>query len=84
MPERSKHQQTVIRNYYRNLNTLLLQRLGEQVTDLYLAHGKARARLWGRIRANLLKLEVPAARVEHVVASDDPELLARLLKELTS
>ncbi len=84
MPKRSKYQETVIRNYYRNLDALLLQRLGEQVGDLYLAQGKARSRLWERIRANLLKLQVPAARVEHVVASDNPELLARLLKELMS
>lgn len=84
MPKPSKYQETVIRNYYRNLDALLLQRLSEQVGDLYLAQGKARARLWERVRANLLKLSVPAARVEHVVASDNPEILARLVKELMS
>lgn len=84
MPERSEYQQAIIRNYYRNLDALLLQRLGEQVSDLYLAQGKARARLWERIRASLLKLHVPASRVDHLVSSDNPELLARLLKELSS
>lgn len=84
MPKPSKYQETIIRNYYRNLDALLLQRLAEQVGDLYLAEGKARARLWERVRANLLKLEVPPARVEHLVSSDNPELLARLVKELMS
>ncbi|MCL6503738.1 MAG: hypothetical protein K6T86_13730 [Pirellulales bacterium] len=84
MPEHTPYQQSIIRNYYRNLDAVLLQRLGEQVSDLYLAQGKARTRLWERIRQNLLKLGVPESRVAHVVASDNPELLARLLKELMS
>ena len=45
MAELSKYQQSVVKNYYDNLDTALLQRLGEQVTDLYLAEGKKRAKL---------------------------------------
>ena len=44
--EYTKFQQKVIKNYYDNLDTVQLQRLGEQVTEIYLAEGKARAKRW--------------------------------------
>ena len=56
MAELSKHQQTIVKRYYENLDTALLQRLGEQVTDLYLAEGKKRERLWTSISSALAKL----------------------------
>ncbi len=40
MPEYSKYQQKIINNYYNNQETLLLQKLGENVTELFLAEGK--------------------------------------------
>lgn len=82
MAERSKYQQKIIRNYYQNQEAISLQKLGEEVTELYLAEGKARARLWTRIQGNLEKLKVPASRIEHLVKSDNPALLAKLLEEL--
>lgn len=82
MAERSKYQEKIIKNYYRNQDDILLQRLGEQVTNLYLAEGKARARMWKNIVTSLEKLKVPAARIENLVKKDDAALLAGLLKEL--
>jgi hypothetical protein len=82
MAKRSSYQQRVIKDYYKNRDAIMVQRLGEMVTDLYLAEGKARTRLWKRIAAALEKLQVPAARIEHVVQSDSPALLADLLKTL--
>jgi len=82
MPKRSSYQQRVIRNYYENRDAIALQKLSEMVTDLYLAEGKARERLWGRVAAALEKLKVPKTRVEHLVASDNPSLVANLVKEL--
>lgn len=82
MAERTKYQQRIIRNYYQNQDALGLQRLGEQVTELYLAEGKARIRLWQQVEKNLEKLKVPASRIEHLVRSDNPALLAKLLEEL--
>ena len=82
MAKRSSHQQRVIKDYYKNRDAIMLQRLGEMVTDLYLAEGKARARLWKRIAGALKNLQVPAARIEHLVESDNPGLLADLLKTL--
>ena len=82
MAERSPYQQRVIKNYYRNKDAIMVQRLGEQVTDLYLAEGKARERLWKRVSTTLEKLEVSPKRIEHLVQSDNPALVANLLKEL--
>jgi hypothetical protein len=82
MAKRSPYQQRVIKDYYKNRDALMLQRLGEMVTDLYLAEGKARARLWKRIAGALEKLEVPESRIEHLVETDNPALVADLLKTL--
>jgi len=82
MPKRSPHQQRIIRDYYKNRDAIMLQKLGEMASDLYLAEGKARERLWKRVAQALENLEVPAARIEHIVQSDNPSLVADLLKTL--
>ncbi|MBN2476626.1 MAG: hypothetical protein JXB62_18595 [Pirellulales bacterium] len=81
MAKRSAYQQRVIRDYYRNQNAILMQRLGDLVTDLFLAEGKSRVRLWKRVATTLESLKVPKDRVQHIVQSDNPTLLANLLKE---
>ena len=82
MAELTKYQRSIVKNYYENLDTALLQRLGEQVTDLYLAEGKKRDKLWTSVTGSLAKLGVPASRIELVRKSDDARKLAQLLQEL--
>jgi hypothetical protein len=82
MANYSKYQQKVIKNYYNNQEAILLQRLGEQVTELYLAEGKARVKRWKDIAKVLEKLKVPATRIENLQQKDNPSLLAKLLEEL--
>ncbi len=82
MAQLTKYQQSIVKRYYDNLDTVLLQRLGEQVTDLYLAEGKKRAKLWDSIETSLTKLEVPKTRIDRVRKSDDARQLATLLQEL--
>ena len=84
MAKKSSYQQRIIRNYYENHDAIMLQRLGDLVTDLYLAEGQARGRLWKRVAAALEKLKTPPARIQHIVQSDNPALLAEVLKELQS
>lgn len=84
MAELTKYQQSVVRNYYANLDTALLQKLGEQVTDLYLAEGKKRDRLWQSITGSLAKLGVKQSRIDHLRESDDARKLATLVQELLS
>jgi hypothetical protein len=82
MAKRSNYQDRVIRNYYHNRDEIMLQRLGELVTDLFLAEGKAKARLWKRASEVLAKLQVPKDQIQHLVRSDNPTLLANVLKKL--
>jgi hypothetical protein len=82
MAKRSSYQDRAIRNYYENRDTIMVQRLGDLVTDLFLAEGQKRARLWKRVAETLEKLKVPSGRIQHVVQSDNPTQVATLLKEL--
>ena len=80
--EYSKHQQKIIKNYYDNRDAISLQRLGELVTDLYLAEGKSRATKWKQASAAMEKLGVGAKQIEHLVEQDNPALLATLVESL--
>jgi hypothetical protein len=82
MENYTRHQQGIIKRYYSNADGIQLQRLGELVTDLYLAEGKKREKLWQTAAGAMQKLGVPAARVQHIVEQSDPALLANLVKEL--
>ena len=83
MAKRSSYQDRIIRRYYDNQGDIMLQRLGELVSELYLAEGKARDRLWDRAARAMKNLKVPAERAEHIVRSDNPTLVANLVQELT-
>jgi len=82
MAKQSNYQDRVIRNYYKNRDEIMLQRLGELITDLFLSEGKARVRLWKRVAEILEKLEIPKAEIQHLVRSDNPTLVANVLKQL--
>lgn len=82
MADHSKYQKKVIKNYYDNREAISLQRLGELITELYLAEGRAREKHWKAIATALLNLKVPATRIDHLVKQDNPALLAKLLEEL--
>jgi hypothetical protein len=76
MAERSAYQNQIIKRYYSNRDAIMTQRLGELLTDLYLAEGKKRQKIWERIASTMEKLEVPADQIKHIVESDNPTLLA--------
>ena len=60
----------------------MIQRLGDLLSDLYLAEGKARKRIWDRAAAALEKLGVKHEQTAAIVQSDNPALLANLYKQL--
>ena len=78
----SSHQQKIIKRYYNNIDAIQLQKLAETVTDLYLAEGKKVERLWKTAVVAMQKLEVPQQRIDLLVASQNSEQLAKLVKEL--
>lgn len=80
--ELSKYQKNVISNYYGNLDTIMLQRLGELVTDLYLAEtAKKQASLWDRVEKAMVKLKVPPAIIDHIMKIRSVEVLAKNLQD---
>jgi hypothetical protein len=80
--EHTEYQKAVISGYYRNLDTIMLQKLGELVTELYLADTAARReRLWQNAHKAMLKLKVPPAIIEHIMEKTDVEVLAKNLQD---
>ena len=76
------YQQKIIKRYYDNKGTLALQRLAELVSELYLAEGKKRDRLWEQAASHMQKLGVPQTRIDHLVKQANPQLVANLVSEL--
>ena len=80
--KRSKHQQKVISNYYDNLDTIMLTKLQELVTDLYLADSQAKSdRLWERAQKAMEKLKIKPAIIEHIMKTRSATVLAKNLEQ---
>jgi len=80
--ERSAYQKEVILRYYDNLDTIMLGKLGELVTDLYLADTPTRKeRLWQRAHKAMEKLKIPPAIIDHIMQKKDVEILAKNLQD---
>ena len=80
--EYSKHQKSVISGYYRNMDTIMLGKLAELVSELFLAEtDKKRDRLWDRAYKAMVNLKVPPAIIEHIMAKEDVQILAKNLEE---
>jgi hypothetical protein len=80
--EYSKHQQDIIRNYYDNRSTIMLQKLGELVTELYLADTDAkRDRLWQRVEKSMAQLKVAPTIAANIMQKRDCRILAENLKD---
>ena len=80
--EYSEYQKAVISGYYNKLHVIMLQKLSELVTELYLADTQAKQeRLWQRARKAMEKLQVPPAIIDHIMEKQDVEILAKNLQD---
>lgn len=78
----TEYQKDVISGYYKNLDTIMLGKLGELVSELYLADSKAKKnRLWERAHKAMIKLKVPPAIINHIIQQEDVETLAKNLQD---
>ncbi len=83
--EYSQYQQEVISQYYKNLDAITLQKLGELVSELYLAETAAKANnLWLRAHKAMLKLKIPPAIINHIMEKKSAEILAKNLQDWLS
>ena len=79
----SAHQRGIVKRYYENRDSIMAQKLGELVSELYLAEGKKADGLWTRVRTALENMKVEPKKIEAVVGGRDLEKLARLVGELS-
>jgi len=80
--EYSEYQKAVISDYYDNLDTIMLGKLGELVTELYLADTQSKQnRLWQRAHKAMIKLKIPPAIIDHIMEKKDLEVLAKNLQD---
>jgi hypothetical protein len=83
MADFTPYQQKIIKRYYDNQATIKAQRLAELVSELYLTQGtKKQQRVWKDAAACMQKLGVPQTRIDHLVKTANPALVAELVKEL--
>ncbi len=83
--EYSRYQKNIINNYYRNKDTMTLQKLQEFVTDLYLAESdKKKTQLWKRIEKAIAHFDISEELRDHILNSRDPEVLAVNVKNWLS
>jgi hypothetical protein len=77
----SRYQQSVIKNFYKNRDAVSLQRAQELLTELYLAEGKKKEKVWDSLFTNLERMGVPADQIEHLRKTRNPELVAKLIEQ---
>ena len=82
MSKRTSYQERAIKNYYNNREAIALQRVQELVTELYLTEGKKREKHWQNLATHLEKLGIKREQIDHLVAQDNPELVANLVQKL--
>ena len=80
----SRYQKKVIQRYYDNRPEMDEQRLAELVAELYLASDKKKPKLWDTAKEVMLRLGTPQSRVDHVLKTADPVILAEVVKDVQS
>jgi hypothetical protein len=74
----SDYQKKVIDGYYGNLDTIMLGKIGELITELYLADTpQKKENLWKRVAKAMAKLKVPTSVAEHILKSKNVVILAK-------
>lgn len=82
MREHTPHQKKIIERYYEQRDAIMLTKLSELVTELYLAEtDKKRDRLWDRVATAMSNLKIKPRIAEHILATRKPEVLASHLKD---
>ncbi|MHC4771013.1 MAG: hypothetical protein ACYS8O_04335 [Planctomycetota bacterium] len=80
--EYSNYQKKVIQNYYQHKDTIVLTRLQELVTELYLAETEAKTKgLWQQVEKALDKMKLKPAVKSRILERQNVEILAKNLNE---
>jgi hypothetical protein len=79
----TRTQRGAVNRFYEHADTRNLTQLQELVTELYLAEGAARDKLWKKADEILARLKLDPERVAKATSSLDVKKLAALILELT-
>jgi hypothetical protein len=80
--EYSSYQGGVINRYYDNIDNIMLTKLSELVSELYLAKTDARRKqLWQRVNKAMENLKVKPGIIRHIMEKQDIEILAKNLQD---
>ena len=81
----SRHQSSIVKRYYKNIDTIVATRLQEAVTELYLADtDRKRASLWKKVKTQLDKTPADKALIQQIIEGGDVERLAKLVNDLVA
>lgn len=82
MKDFTPHQKKIVERYYDHRDAIMLTKLQEIASELYLATTPAaQKRLWKRAESAMNALKIAPAQVQHIVSQGRPELLANHLRD---
>ena len=82
MVDYTPYQKRVIKRYYDHKTELMIQKLGEFVSELSIEESESKRRqLWTRVEKALRNLKVPSARIARILEAQDVKLLAEVVKD---
>lgn len=85
MTDYTPHQRRIIDRYYDQRDAIMLTKLSDLVSELYLAQNdRKRDQLWKRVAAAMKNLKVPETSAAHILEKKSPEVLAVHLKDWLS
>ena len=82
--EYSEYQKAKISAYYANLDTIMLGKLSNLVSELYLVETEEKEkaeRLWKKARKAMEKLNTPEVIIDPIMEKQDVEILAKNLQD---
>lgn len=79
----TNYQRGIVNRYYQHKDTIVATRLGEIISDLYLAETqKAQDKLWNRVETALASSKIEPKRYGRLLEKRDLEALAELVGEI--
>ncbi|HVP11220.1 MAG TPA: hypothetical protein VMV94_08565 [Phycisphaerae bacterium] len=82
MPDFTPHQKKIIDRYYEHRDQIMLDKLSQLVSELYLADSdKKRDQLWKRVATALKNLKIDESLRAHILQKRSPEVLAANLRD---
>ncbi|MEC9373512.1 MAG: hypothetical protein VYC34_06695 [Planctomycetota bacterium] len=83
--EFTRHQKKIIDRYYEHRDTIMLTKLSDLVSELYLCDSEKKAdSLWKRVATALKNTDAPQTEIDHIMESRNLQALARLISRLTA